>query len=59
MIWQFIKADQFFPAYCPKILNYKRKISGRNSKGQPLDFTEAEKKAIKKALKQMTTDLTK
>lgn len=59
MIWQFIKADQFFPAYCPEIKNYKRKISGKNGRGNPVEFTIEEKKQIKKALKRFATDMQK
>lgn len=58
MIWTYIKADQFFPAYCPEIKNYKRKISGKNGRGNPVEFTEEEKKQIKKGLKKLFKDLT-
>lgn len=58
MIFQFIKADQFFPAYLPHIKNYKHKIRGKNGRGNPIEFTEAELKDIKKALKQLIKDLT-
>jgi hypothetical protein len=56
-IFRYIKADQFFPAYCPDIVNYKRKISGRNGRGNPLDFTEQERKQIKQGLKKLFKDL--
>lgn len=56
-IFTYIKADQFFPAYCPDIRNYKHKISGKNTKGNPLDFTEQEKKQILKGLKQLFKDI--
>lgn len=55
--WTFIKADQFFPAYCPTITNYKRKISGKNGRGNPLTFTDQEKKQIAKGLKQLFKDI--
>jgi hypothetical protein len=57
MIWQYIKADQFFPKYCPEIKNYKRKISGRNGRGNPVEFTEEENKLIKKGLKKLFKDI--
>lgn len=57
-VWRFLKADQFFPVYLPDIKNYKHKISGKSTKGQPLDFSEEEKKAIKKALKKFVKDHT-
>lgn len=55
-IWKYIKADQFFPVYCPDITNWKRKISGKNGRGNPLEFNEEEKKHIKKGLKQFFAD---
>jgi hypothetical protein len=58
MIWTYIKADQFFPQYCPEIKNYKRKISGRNGRGNPIVFTEEEKKQIKVGLKKLFKDIT-
>lgn len=56
-VFTYIKADQFFPAYCPDIVNYKRKISGKNGRGNPLAFTDAEKKQIAKGLKQLFKDI--
>lgn len=55
-IWTFIKADKFFPEYLPEIKNYKRKISGKNGRGNHLEFTEQEKKQIKAALKKLLRD---
>jgi hypothetical protein len=59
MTWKYIKADQFFPAYCPDIKNYKRKISGANGRGNPIEFTQEEKKQIKAALKKLFKDISK
>lgn len=59
MIWKFIKADQFFPAYCPTIKNYKRKISGKNGRGNPVEFTQEEKKKIKAGLRRQYKDMMK
>jgi hypothetical protein len=58
-VFKYIKADRFFPAYLPEIKNYKRKISGRNGRGNPVDFTDQELKQIKKALKRLFADLSK
>lgn len=57
MIWDYIKADTFFKNYLPEIKNYKRKISGRNGRGNPVEFTPEEKAQIKKALKKLFKDL--
>jgi hypothetical protein len=57
--FNYIKAAKFFPDYAPNIPAWKKKISGKNSNGNPVDFTEAEKTEITKALKQLIKDLTK
>lgn len=56
-IWKYIKADQFFKDYLPHIKSYKFKIRGKNSRNNPTDFSEAEKKEIKTALKKLFKDL--
>jgi hypothetical protein len=58
-IFQYIKADQFFANYLPHIKNYKRKISGKNGKGQPLAFTDQEVEQVKQAVKNLLSDLSK
>jgi hypothetical protein len=58
-IWTYIKAEQFFPEYCPDIKNYKRKISGNNGRGNPVEFTREEKKQIRRALREMVRELSK
>lgn len=57
--WTFIKADQFFPAYCPQIKNYKRKISGKNGRGNPLEFSPDEKRQIHRGLRQLMVHVLK
>lgn len=58
-IFTYIKADRFFAAYLPHIKNYKYKILGYNSRGNPVDFSPQEKEQIKKGLKQLFKDLQK
>lgn len=57
MTWEYIKADSFFRDYLPHIKSYKHKIRGFNGRGNPTDFSEAEKKEIKTALKKLFKDL--
>lgn len=59
MTWDYIKADKFFPAYCPEIKNYKRKISGNNGRGNPVEFSKEERKLIKEGMKKLFKDLSK
>lgn len=58
MIWDFIKADTFFREYLPNIKNYKHKIRGKNGRGNPIEFSAAEKKQINDALKLLFKKLT-
>ena len=58
MIWTYIKADSFFRDYLPRIKNYKHKIRGKNGRGNPVEFTDQEKKEINAAVKKMVKDIT-
>ena len=57
MIWNYIKADTFFREYLPNIKSYKHKIRGKNGRGNPIEFSIAEKQQIKKALSKLFKDL--
>lgn len=57
MIWEYIKADTFFREYLPNIKSYKHKKRGKNGRGNPVEFSAAEKKQIKAALKSLFKDL--
>lgn len=58
MTFNYIKADTFFPKYLPHIKCYKHKIRGKNGRGNPVDFSAAEKAEIKAAIKKMAKELT-
>ena len=57
MIEKFIKAANFFPLYCQNIKDWKKKMTGKNGRGNPVEFSAAEKKQIKTALKSLFKDL--
>jgi hypothetical protein len=57
MLFKHIKADTFFREYLPNIKSYKHKIRGKNGRGNPVEFSAAEKKQIKTALKSLFKDL--
>ena len=57
MVWNYIKADTFFKNYMPQIKSHKHKIRGKNGRGNPVEFSPAEKKQIKAALKSLFKDL--
>lgn len=56
-IWKYIKADPFFADYLPHIKSHKFKMRGTNSRNNPVDFSQDEKKQIKLALKQLFKDI--
>jgi hypothetical protein len=56
-LFTYIKADQFFPTYCPQINSYKHKIRGFNGRGNPTEFSEKEMKMIEKGLIKMFKEL--
>jgi len=57
-VFKFIKADKFFPVYCPDIKCFNHKMRGKNGRGNPLTFTPDELKKIKKGVRQMIADIT-
>ena len=57
MIFEYIKAAKFFPAYCPEIKDWKKKMTGKNGRGNHLEFSEVEKKQIQSALKSLFKDI--
>lgn len=57
MIFDYIKAAQFFPKYCPDIINWKHKLRGKNGRGNPVEFTDQENRKIKSGLKKLFKDL--
>lgn len=56
-VWKFIKADAFFREYLPFVRSHKHKIRGKNGRGNPIEFSEAEKKQIDAALEKLFKDL--
>lgn len=57
MIFTYIKAARFFPKYAPSVRDFKRKLSGKNSNGNPIQLTEADKVAVRKGLVKLFKDL--
>lgn len=58
-IFKYIVASSFIADYCPTIKNYKKKLSGKNSNGNKIDFTEADKQLIREGLNKLFKDLSK
>lgn len=57
MIWNYIKAEPFLKRYLPNIRNIRHKIRGKNGRGNPVGFSEQEKKEINAALEKMVKDV--
>lgn len=57
MIWNYIKGSNFFPKYAPQIKNWKKKMSGFNGKGNPIDFSHSDNEQIKKGLKKLIIEV--
>jgi hypothetical protein len=55
-IWKYIKADTFFADYLPHIKSHKFKIRGKNSRNNPIEFSDKEKKQINRAIIKMIKD---
>jgi hypothetical protein len=56
-IFKYIKGAAFFPKYAPSVIDWKRKMSGKNSNGNDLDFSESDKLLIKKGLIKMFKEI--
>jgi hypothetical protein len=56
-VFKYIVASHFFRKYAPEVKNYNNKLAGKNRHGNPLDFTEGDKKTIRAGLKQLFKDL--
>ena len=55
-IFNFIKAKHFFPQYAPSVKDWRKKMTGKNGRGNPIEFTEEDKKKISTGISQMTKD---
>jgi len=57
MIFKYIVAKWFFKEYAPKVKNWRKKLSRKNTNGHPIDFTPDDNKQIQSGLKQLFKDL--
>lgn len=57
MPWKYIKASQFFPNYCPDIKDFRKKITGRNGRGNPIEFTPDDLQKIRQGLARMYREI--
>jgi hypothetical protein len=61
IIFDYIKAAKFFPGYCPQVKNWRKKMTGKNGRGNPVEFSKEDishiKKSWQKAIKNINNDL--
>lgn len=56
-ILSHLKAAKFFAQYLPHIKNVKHKMRGTDGNGKAIDFSDAEKKEIIKAVQKFAKDI--
>lgn len=57
-IFKKLTAKYFFLTYMPEMKStWRKKMSGKNSNGNPVDFSEVEKQKIKELLPKMLDDI--
>lgn len=59
MIFKYIKAEPFFKHYAKNIKSHRHKIRGKNGRGNPTKFSDAENAEIKTQLNQLFADIKK
>jgi hypothetical protein len=57
--FRYIKASYFFEDICPEVINWKHKMRGKNGRGMPLTFTDADIITIRKGISKLTRVLSK
>jgi len=59
MIFNYIKAAKFFPKYAHGVKDWKKKMTGKNGRGNPVTFSDQDKKEIKAGVKKLCKELSK
>lgn len=58
-LFKLVPARPFFTKYAPGVLRYYQKFHGKDGNGQPIDFTEEDKKLIRKGMAKLAADIQK
>ena len=56
---KYINSSQFFKDYLPSIKSVRRKIRGKNGRGNPTKFSQTEEKQINQAILKMARNAVK
>lgn len=52
-----VPAKRFFTKYCNQVTNWTHKSRGFDGNKRPIEFTEADKKAMKRAASKLAKDI--
>lgn len=55
-ILKYLSAKNFFTDYAKSVKNYKHKMRGKDGNGNPIEFSQDDKKLIASGLKKMVAD---
>lgn len=55
-ILKYISAKHFFADYCGEVKNFTHKMRGKDGNGNPIEFSQDDKKLIASGLKKMVAD---
>jgi hypothetical protein len=53
----YVVAKRFFPTYCAGIRSWQHKLRGRNGRGNPMTFSDQDRKVIRRGLDNLIADL--
>ena len=56
-ILKYLSAKYFFADYAKSVKNFTHKMRGTDGKGNPIEFSDEDKKAIASGLKKMAKDI--
>lgn len=56
-IFQYLKMGKFFKEFCPEVKNHTHKNRKQDGNGNPIQFSEADTKAIKLAALKLSSQL--
>lgn len=57
--FRIVTAKEFFTKYCTEVTNYKHKMRGIDGNKKPIDFTDEDKRYIRKAAAKLGIDISK
>lgn len=56
---KYLQAKHFFPGYAKGVKNFKHKMRGKDGNGNPIEFSEEDRREIKAGVKVMAAEILK